>query len=258
MGDSSANTSEPMDTGRTGRETTPGRTNTPGEPSSAKTTPVPRPKNNPNHPKNMSSADMDKLLSPASSSSRCDAPSESILETDSQKSSTSSDSSSSDSDSDSSSSSATTSQSDTPENKKKMKKAIARMIEKKYRKKLKKKQEKKMAKKTQAKHKTEKSRKAPVTTSESSAKPATAATIPATPEPENIEMTEPINPSELVPLVTQDYIAVRERRLATYEVGNIFGGETSVAPSGSFRNDDDNRPTLTKEFFNPATCTHIS
>ncbi len=130
MGDSSANTSEPMDTSRTGRETTPGRTNTPGEPSSAKTTPVPRPKNNPNHPKNMSSADMDKLLSPASSSSRCDAPSESILETDSQKSSTSSDSSSSDSDSDSSSSSATTSQSDTPENKKKMKKAIARMIEK--------------------------------------------------------------------------------------------------------------------------------
>ncbi len=62
----------------------------------------------------------------------------------------------------------------------------------------------------------------------------------------------------MTPIVTQDYIAVREKRLVSYEVGNIFGGEISVAPSGSFRNDDDNRPSLTKESFNPVTNTNTS
>ncbi len=60
------------------------------------------------------------------------------------------------------------------------------------------------------------------------------------------------------PEISRAYLHVRNNRLTMYELTNLYGGSVSVATPGSFRNDDDYRPMLTRESFNTGKNSNTS
>ncbi len=177
------------------------------------------------------SMELDLLYSPSAGSGKGELPPESILSA-SNSSTSSSSSSSSSSDSENSSSG-----SESSGTKRKIKKALAKIFSKKSK------------KKSAKKEKPKKAKKIPKNTS------TTKHVI--SPDPNKTKPTRKLDDPPTLDTPPQ-YIENREKRHATYELCNIFGGEVAVEPPGSFRNGDDDRPLLTREAYLTAKNTNLS